>query len=120
MNKYLLVDYDTNTISSLAKVETYFEENEKQTSSCSCIDKMDLLNTTLDVIKEEIENYAENKDIRVCSECGHLMNEGYCIDNGAEYYCSEDCLHKNMSDTEFEFLYDNGNGDSYWTEWRCD
>ena len=118
MNRYLLIDEITNTISSLAKVETDFKENEKQTSSISCKDKMDLLNSALDMIKEEIENYAEENDsVRVCSECGHLMSDGYCIENGMYYYCSEECLHKNMSEEEFLKLYDNGNGDSYWTEW---
>lgn len=117
MNKYLLIDYDTNSISSLNKIETYFEENEKYTSSCTCRDIIDLLNMTLDIIKEEIGNYAEEHDIRVCSECGHLMSDGYCIENGMYYYCSEECLHKNMSEEEFLKLYDDGNGDSYWTEW---
>ena len=118
MNKYLLVDYDTNTISSLAKVETDFEENEKYTSSCTCIDRKDMLNMALDIIKEDIQNYAYEHDIRVCSECGHLMDNGYCIENGIYYYCSEKCLHKNMSEEEFLKLYDDGNGDSYWTEWE--
>lgn len=54
---------------------------------------------------------------RICSECGKAMVEGYCIDNGAEYYCSDECLHKNMTQEEFDTLYDDGNGDSYWTSW---
>ena len=55
--------------------------------------------------------------IRVCSECGKPMMEGFCIEDGAEYYCSEDCLHKNLSDEEYENLYDDGRGNSYWTSW---
>ena len=54
---------------------------------------------------------------RICSECGKVMVEGYCIDNGAEYYCSEECLHKNLTEEEFNELYDDGKGDSYWTSW---
>ena len=34
-----------------------------------------------------------------------------------EYYCSDECLEKNMTREEFEELYDGGEGDSYWTEW---
>ena len=55
--------------------------------------------------------------IRVCSECGKPITEGFCIEDGAEYYCSEDCLHKNLSDEEYENLYDEGRGNSYWTSW---
>ena len=62
----------------------------------------------------------EKEEPRVCSECGKKMTEGYCIDNGLEYYCSDECLHKNISEEEYERLYDNGNGDSYWTEWEVD
>ena len=56
--------------------------------------------------------------VRCCSECGKPMTEGFCIDNGAEYYCSEECLHKHISEEEYQLLYDDGNGDSYWTSWN--
>lgn len=118
MNKYLLIDLENNTILDLNKVNTDFEENEIQTSSVSCKDKIDLLNTLLDTTKEMIEEYAEEKDIRICTECGKLMSEGYCIENGIEYYCSDDCLHKNITEKEYLELYDDGNGDTYWTEWE--
>ena len=55
--------------------------------------------------------------IRVCSECGKPMMEGFCIEDGAEYYCSEECLHKNLTEEEYENLYDDGQGNSYWTSW---
>lgn len=42
MNRYELVDFETNTIYSIEKVEIEFEENETMTSSVSCIDEMDL------------------------------------------------------------------------------
>lgn len=120
MNKYLLVDFKNNTILNLTKVDTDFEENEQQTSSTSCLNKADLLNTLLDTIKEEIELYQEEHQdyCRICSECGHLMDNGYVIESGLEYYCSDECLHKNISEEEYLKLYDNGNGDTYWTEWR--
>lgn len=117
MNKYLLIDFDKNCISNLNKVDSDFEENDIQTGSISCNDKVDLLNTLLEQVKEMIEQYAEEKDIRVCTECGKLMEEGYCIENGIEYYCNDECLHKNISKEEYERLYDDGNGDTYWTQW---
>jgi hypothetical protein len=60
------------------------------------------------------------EDKRICNNCKKEMFEGYCIENGLEYYCSEDCLHKHITPEEFEELYDNGNGDSYWTTWEED
>lgn len=62
----------------------------------------------------------EEENKRYCNECGKEMNEGYCIENGLEYYCSQECLYKNMTEEEFLKLYDDGNGDSYWTEWEED
>ena len=117
MNRYLLIDEIANTISSLGKVETNFKENETQTSSIACKDKVDLLNSALDMIKEEIENYAEEKDIRICSKCGHLMYEGY-IDSDFHYYCSDECLHKDYTDEEWKKLCEKYEDDFYWTEWR--
>ncbi len=76
-----------------------------------------------------VDNFIENGDIslaineldlehsRCCSECGKPMYEGYCIENGAEYYCSDDCLHQNLSEHQYQKLYDEGRGNSYWTSW---
>lgn len=84
------------------------------------IDKIEYLNKRLDDIRKEMDEYMEeNSDyIRMCDECGHLMNEGFVVESGIEYYCSEECLHKHITEEEWEELYDDGNGDSYWTEWR--
>ena len=54
---------------------------------------------------------------RQCTACGAGMNKGYIIEGGCEYYCSDLCLHKHISPDEFEELHDDGDGDSYWTEW---
>lgn len=56
--------------------------------------------------------------MRKCDECGADMREGYCIDNGREYYCTEECLHKHYTPEEWEELYDDSEGDSYWTAWE--
>lgn len=60
----------------------------------------------------------ENK--RKCNACNATMNEGFVIDNGAEHYCSTECLQTIMTIEDFEKLYDDGEGDSYWTEWDDD
>jgi hypothetical protein len=54
---------------------------------------------------------------RTCEKCGKGMIEGFVIDGGMSYYCSEECLHKDVSPEEWEQLYNEGDGDSYWTEW---
>ena len=58
--------------------------------------------------------------MRICSECGKPMRSGYVIADGFQYYCSDDCLHKNYTEAEYLDLYDNGNGDSYYTQWECE
>lgn len=63
---------------------------------------------------------AYKKYARTCDECGKGMNEGYCIDSGCEYYCSDACLHKHYSPKEWEEAYADGDGDSYWTTWYED
>ena len=35
-------------------------------------------------------------------------------------YCSNKCLHLDYTEEEFNELYDDGNGSSYWTEWECE
>ena len=56
---------------------------------------------------------------RVCSECGKPMIEGFVID-GCDTYCSEECLHKHMSEEDYNGSYNNGDGDTYWTTWYED
>ena len=66
---------------------------------------------------ESLVDELDLEHIRVCSECGKPMYEGYCIEDGAEYYCSDDCLHQNLSEHQYQKLYDEGRGNSYWTSW---
>lgn len=54
---------------------------------------------------------------RRCSECGRLMRKGYCIDAGAAYYCSDECLHTDFTDEEWAEEYES-NDQSYYTEWE--
>ena len=71
----------------------------------------------LDHIDNDLYEELYNEHIRKCSKCGNIMEQGYCIENGIDYYCSEECLHKEITEEEWQRLYDNGNGDSYWTTW---
>ena len=63
---------------------------------------------------------AYKKYARECDECGKGMNEGYLIDGGCEYYCSDACLHKHYTAEEWQEAYADGEGDSFWTTWDED
>lgn len=55
------------------------------------------------------------KEYRECDTCHAPMLSGYCIHDGEEYYCSDDCLHGVYSEKEYEELCEHDEG--YWTEW---
>lgn len=57
-----------------------------------------------------------NRTCRRCTECGRLFREGYCVEGGCDYYCSDECLHKHYTDEEWAEECEN-NDQSYWTEW---
>lgn len=74
------------------------------------------LNNKINELKNKLNE--EEKETRTCSECKKEITQGYCIENGEEYYCSDECLHKHYTQDEYLEMYDNGNGESYWTEWE--
>jgi hypothetical protein len=100
-------------------LDSYYHQLIKEKGGLSAEDIQELMADY--VLKhstaEELVDELELENIRVCSECSKPMTEGYCIEDGAEYYCSEECLHKNLTDEEYENLYDEGRGDSYYTSW---
>ena len=63
---------------------------------------------------EHIVNICE-EEYRECSVCHEPMQTGYCIDDGEEYFCSDDCLHSCYSAKEYEELCEQDRG--YWTDW---
>ncbi|MGL5714200.1 MAG: hypothetical protein ACRCX2_14365 [Paraclostridium sp.] len=48
-----------------------------------------------------------------CNECHNEMQEGYVIHDGLYHYCSDECLHKNITKDDYEYLYEQGF--SFWT-----
>lgn len=58
------------------------------------------------------------KHARQCTQCGSGMNDGYVIGGGGEYYCTDECLHKNVTPEEWEELTEDEDSDCYWTEWE--
>jgi hypothetical protein len=67
---------------------------------------------------EELDQYGYpcNPE-RVCEICNKYMYEGYCIENGLAYYCSDECLQRHYTKTEWDEMT-KCDGDSYWTEWK--
>ena len=55
-------------------------------------------------------------DLRRCSVCGKLMREGYMFDNGESYYCSDECLHVDFLDIDWQRECEK-NMNSCWTQW---
>lgn len=53
---------------------------------------------------------------RICDVCGAKMEFGYVIDDGLEYYCSDDCLHGVYSEEEYDELCQEDQ--AYWTVWE--
>lgn len=44
------------------------------------------------------------------------MTEGYCIRDGEEYFCSDDCLSSTYSPEEYDELCQEDL--AYWTSWE--
>lgn len=79
----------------------------------------EVLNAVLAEVESAIEELIEaGVAPRTCSHCGAGMFDGYVINGGDAYYCSDECLHIYVTPEEYEELYDDGEGDSYWTEWE--
>jgi hypothetical protein len=55
---------------------------------------------------------------RVCTHCKCLMISGYVIDGGLEYFCSNEHLLTTYTAEEFTEMYDDGNGETYYTNWE--
>lgn len=53
--------------------------------------------------------------MRICNTCHKEMTSGYVIDDGQEYYCSDDCLHGAYSEEEYDELCQEDR--AYWTDW---
>ena len=56
--------------------------------------------------------------IRKCDVCGSPMSEGFCIHDGEQYFCSDECLHTAYTQEEYEEMYEED--EAYWTTWEDD
>lgn len=56
----------------------------------------------------------QEEDFRVCSLCNSVVQNGYVVGDGLEYYCSDNCLNKKYTSKEWNELYNEDCG--YYTE----
>lgn len=99
----------------------YFDEEEHVMVNLGWTDRPNIKELVEDVeeiqnMLNELSNYLFNH-VRVCSECGEVMTEGYVIGGTLEYYCSDECLHKRYTEEEWKEMYTD-DGDNYWTSWE--
>lgn len=95
-------------------VERYYELAYKTNKTKLMALKVKLMKS---ILIRAHEKGTSDDSYRICDICGDIMDQGYCVDNGMEYYCSEKCLHTVMTDEEWYELSDGDNSDSYWTHW---
>lgn len=64
----------------------------------------------LEYIENLLLDYLENDNIEVrkCDVCNSYMIEGYCIEEGTSYYCTDECMLTEMTIEEFNNLYADG------------
>lgn len=99
----------------------YFDEEEHVMMNLGWTDRPSIRELVDDAEKihnmlKELSNYLFDH-VRVCSECGKIMQEGYVIGGTLEYYCSDECLHKHYTEEEWKEMYTD-DGDNYWTSWE--
>ena len=68
--------------------------------------------------KQLCEHIVDICEMRTCTRCGTPILEGFCINDGLEYYCSEDCLYSTYSRQEYKAL--NERDEAYWTTWELE
>lgn len=114
--------YDVNLFSqehrdqSVAKtIAQSIEEAEMQDDDEDFNESLD--SDTYPDDKHDENEYHDEDDIHHCDACKEVMSQGYVINGGEEYFCSNTCLNTKYDKEAFEELYDDGEGDSYWTEW---
>lgn len=72
----------------------------------------DVVNRYDSDFEQIIETYT-TEYVRICSHCTEVFDEGYLIDDGSAYYCSEKCLDRNISEKEYLEMYENDV--AFWT-----
>lgn len=97
--------------------EHYYTSNHDNVSygELANIDEL----VTYEELEKEYQNTIFSHDdffsTRYCNHCGEVMQKGYCINQGIEYYCCDSCLHEHYTPEKYNELYREG--DSFYSEW---
>lgn len=54
------------------------------------------------------------KETRTCHICGKTITEGYFCEDDGTWYCSDECLHVEVSEEKYDKYYEEGV--MFWTE----
>lgn len=101
---------------AVVAVEVLKKHEGKYSNAIECI--CELL-TGKPESKWAIIDALELETCRVCTSCGHLMRCGYLVNDGEEYFCSDNCFLKKHTQEEMdEMTIDEDNSAAYWTEWE--
>lgn len=55
-----------------------------------------------------------NKNL--CTECVAVIDRGYIVADGAEVFCTKECLYKTYSQAEYREMHKNGL--AYYDVWK--
>jgi len=115
-----------------AKVHRNFDDLWQEDDEYECwIDQPSNLMTEENPTEKEYDAIIETfcsyikangvKYARCCDKCSNVMNDGYVVNGGCEYYCTPKCLHEVYTPKEWKEMYAKGFSDqNYWTEWESE
>ena len=111
-------------------VNSFSQENRDESSAKTIAQSIEEAEMQADEDEEDFNESLDTNDddIHRCDACKEVMSQGYVINGGEEYFCSNTCLHTKYSKEEYEEMYadindehdysnDDETSDSYWTEW---
>ena len=84
-----------------------------------------LVNEVNDIIEYIATNEVEKIDwklsdlgieVRICTNCGKLMFDGYVVNDGDEYYCSDTCFDEEIGMENLYKMYEDE--EAYYTQFN--
>ena len=104
------------TESTRNTAESYYTKEQIDRFADFCLDKMDEDTDSGFVAESLMDFYRDTIEVRRCSVCGRYMREGYCQGGGEAYYRSDECLHSEFTDEQWQEECESDE-QSYDTEW---
>lgn len=102
----------TNEIHRILK---FIEKCDSAHDNCDCMLDAHECYDVINYIKELKGKVEAYEHLRVCDHCSKPVLQGYCIEDGWKYYCSDNCLIKHYTEYQYSEMYDEGR--AYWSSW---